>query len=147
MERSDHQEARRRRKQYSALQKSTAKLRDLGVDIEASLPEIQSEMAERKERHKKEGRTPVMAVDDSDCDITLKTPPNVKKIKSRQNSAATATPISGKFKSGGKNRELLTAAIAGAAASVTTPKAGNDEVSKKKSKLFSSAKKSAKKSS
>merc|ERR1719259_317026 len=89
MERSDHQEARRRRKQYSALQKSTAKLRDLGVDIEASLPEIQSEMAERKERHKKEGRTPVMAVDDSDCNITLKTPPNVKKIKSRQNSAAT----------------------------------------------------------
>ena len=30
-----------------------------------------------------------MAVDDSDLDITLKTPPNVRKIKSRSNSTAT----------------------------------------------------------
>ena len=30
-----------------------------------------------------------MQIDDSDLDITLKTPPNVRKIKSRSNSAAT----------------------------------------------------------
>ena len=35
------------------------------------------------------GKTPTMAVDDSDLDITLKTPPNVRKIKSRSNSTAT----------------------------------------------------------
>ena len=35
------------------------------------------------------GKTPTMQIDDSDLDITLKTPPNVRKIKSRSNSAAT----------------------------------------------------------
>ena len=35
------------------------------------------------------GKTPTMEVDDSDLDITLKTPPMVRKIKSRSNSAAT----------------------------------------------------------
>ena len=35
------------------------------------------------------GKTPTMAVDDSDLDITLKTPPMVRKVKSRPTSAAT----------------------------------------------------------
>merc|ERR1712029_882339 len=136
MVRDERQEMARRRKQYSSIQKSTARLREFGVDISAQLPDIEAEKEERKKRMIKEGRTPVMAVDDSDLDITLKTPPNVRKIKSRQNSAALsgATPISGKFKSGGKNRELLVAKTA-------TPTI--DEVVKKKSKLFS-AKKSKK---
>jgi len=136
MVRDERQEKARRRKQYSSIQKSTARLREFGVDISAQLPDIEAEKEERKKRMIKEGRTPVMAVDDSDLDITLKTPPNVRKIKSRQNSAALsgATPISGKFKSGGKNRELLVAKTA-------TPTI--DEVVKKKSKLFS-AKKSKK---
>ena len=30
-----------------------------------------------------------MQVDDSDLDITLKTPPNIRKVKSRSNSTAT----------------------------------------------------------
>ena len=46
-----------------------------------------------KDNLPKTGRTPTMEVDDSDGDITMKTPPKVRKIKSRSNSAA-ATPSS-----------------------------------------------------
>lgn len=138
MDRDERQEQARRRKQYSKLAKSTAKLRELGVDISAHLPDIEAEKEARRDRVKKEGRTPVMAVDDSDLDITLKTPPNVRKIKSRQNSAALsgATPISGKFKSGGggSKRELLASTL-----KTSTPTL-EQVVAKKKSKLFSAKK-------
>lgn len=135
MDRDERQEQARRRKQHSKLTKSTAKLRELGVDIIAHLPDIEAEKEARRQRVKKEGRTPVMAVDDSDLDITLKTPPNVRKVKSRQNSAAlSATPISGKFKSGGGSKgELLASTLKS-----STPTL--DQVAKKKSKLFSAKK-------
>lgn len=131
MDREPRQELKRRRKQFAKIQKSAAKLRALGVDIQAELADIESEKEERRERMKAEGRTPVMAIDDSDIDITLKTPPNVRKIKSRQNSAASAalTPFSGKLKqASSKKRELIEGP------NKATPSV--DQVSKKKSKLF-----------
>jgi len=142
MDRDPRQEQKRRRRQYGQVQKSAAKLRALGIDIQADLPDIESEIQERRDRIKAEGRTPVMAIDDSDLDITLKTPPNVRKIKSRQNSAALTgstagvTPFSGKLKSS-KKRELMEATAA-------TPPSTKEQVSKKKkqSKLFTPTKKS-----
>merc|ERR1719474_1872151 len=149
MERDPRQEQKRRRRQYGKVQKSAAKLRALGIDIEADLADIESEIQERRDRIKAEGRTPVMAIDDSDLDITLKTPPNVRKIKSRQNSAALSgsaalvTPFSGKLKQS-KKRELIegTATAAATAAEKTTPATKENTSKKKKSKLFTTPKKS-----
>jgi len=141
MDRDPRQELKRRRNQFGKIQKSAAKLRALGIDIQAELADIESEKVERRTRMKAEGRTPVMAIDDSDIDITLKTPPNVRKIKSRQNSAATVTPFSGKLKAGGgtKKREL----IEGSSKIATPSVQPADSMKKKiKSKLFTPSKKS-----
>merc|ERR1712226_1409401 len=89
-ERDERQEQKRRRKQLQGLKKTAAKLKSLGVECSVDFPSIEKEISERKARIKGTGgKTPTMAVDDSDLDITLKTPPNVRKIKSRNNSAAT----------------------------------------------------------
>jgi len=140
MDRDERQELKRRRKQFGKIHKSAAKLRALGIDIQAELADIESEKAERRNRMKAEGRTPVMAIDDSDIDITLKTPPNVRKIKSRQNSAATpsaVTPFSGKLKAS-KKREL----IEGPSKTTTPSVQPTDSKKKTKSKLFTPSKKS-----
>jgi len=89
-QRDERQEQKRRRKQLQGLKKTAAKLQSMGVEYSVDLPTIEKEILERKARLKATGgKTPTMQIDDSDLDITLKTPPNVRKIKSRNNSAAT----------------------------------------------------------
>merc|ERR1712080_188045 len=89
-QRDERQEEKRRRKQLQVLKKTAAKLQSMGVEYSVNLPTIEKEILERKARLKATGgKTPTMQIDDSDLDITLKTPPNVRKIKSRSNSAAT----------------------------------------------------------
>merc|ERR1711978_628488 len=95
----------RAKRQNKNLTKVQSKLQKFGIDL--VLPEIQM-MAEtpkadsdnKKLIKKKKSNTPVMELDSDDDEISLKTPPHVKKIKSRSNSAAntprgskTNTPI------------------------------------------------------
>ena len=103
--RSEKQTERRAKRQNKNLTKVQSKLQKFGIDL--VLPEIQM-MAEtpkadsdnKKLIKKKKSNTPVMELDSDDDEISLKTPPHVKKIKSRSNSAAntprgskTNTPI------------------------------------------------------
>merc|ERR1711978_155181 len=83
----------RAKRQNKNLTKVQSKLQKFGIDL--VLPEIQM-MAEtpkadsdnKKLIKKKKSNTPVMELDSDDDEISLKTPPHVKKIKSRSNSAA-----------------------------------------------------------
>ena len=89
MERTENQELKRRRVQFG----QSAKSRRQASWIWESTFKWTCRTSRGRKRNvasasKPEGRTPVMAIDDSDLDITLKTPPNVRKMKSRQNSAA-----------------------------------------------------------
>merc|ERR1719245_1153460 len=89
-DRDERQELKRRRKQLQGLKKKAATLKSLGIECSINFPSIEKEIAERKMRIKETGgKTPTMEVDDSDLDITLKTPPMVRKVKSRPTSAAT----------------------------------------------------------
>merc|ERR1712043_97480 len=66
------------------------------------------EIAERKTRIKETGgKTPTMEVDDSDLDITLKTPPMVRKVKSRPTSAATPQANSSKLSEVSISKKLM----------------------------------------
>ena len=92
--RTEEQETKRAKRQIGQLSKLKSKLSSFGIDL--NLPTVTT-----KSDKKSLPRTPVMEVDESDVDITLKTPPNVRKIKSRSNSAAatpkgskTSTPVS-----------------------------------------------------
>jgi len=88
--RDELQEQKRRRKQLQGLKKKAATLKSLGIECTLDFPTIEKEISDRKTRIKETGgKTPTMAVDDSDLDITLKTPPMVRKVKSRPTSAAT----------------------------------------------------------
>ncbi len=63
-------------------------------------------------------KSPLMEVDEEDLDITLKTPPNVRKVKSQSNSAANSrvtTPVTAKttgVKSSKKQKGLRELAMA-----------------------------------
>ena len=85
--REEEAENKRLRKQLKKLEGLKAKLESAGITSALSISRpIPST-----------GKTPVMAVDEDEVDITLKTPPHVKKIKSRSNSAvnsAMGTPTS-----------------------------------------------------
>lgn len=107
-ERDERQEQKRRRKQLQGLRKTAAKLKSLGVECSVDFPSIEKEILERKTRLKDTGgKTPTMAVDDSDLDITLKTPPNVRKIKSRSNSTATPRQASSKITEDSISKNLM----------------------------------------
>ena len=88
--REEEAENKRLRKQLKKLEGLKAKLE--GAGITTSAMNFSRPMPST-------GKTPVMEVDEDEVDITLKTPPHVKKIKSRSNSAASSamgTPISSK---------------------------------------------------
>ena len=97
--RTEEQDKRRVQGQMKKLNKLKAKLS--GYGIEASVmgvsrkrknsesKNVDDEITPKRKAGKKStATTPVMEVDDSDEDITLKTPPHIKKIKSRSNSVA-----------------------------------------------------------
>ncbi len=74
--RTEEQNNKRLKRQLARLESMKRRLQEAGIN---------AEMAEFASMSK----TPVMAVDDSDLDITLKTPPNVRKVKSAGNSLNT----------------------------------------------------------
>ena len=86
--REEEAENKRLRRQLKKLEAVKAKLESAGIttsslNLSRPIPST--------------GKTPVMEVDEDEVDITLKTPPHVKKIKSRSNSAASSamgTPTS-----------------------------------------------------
>lgn len=102
--RSDQEEAARRKNQLRGLRKKVDKLKELGINLQINLPVQGSssskpstpdvaevtKKAKKLRRHSEGavGKKPTMEVDDSDGDITLKTPPNVRKINRKSSSAA-----------------------------------------------------------
>eukprot|EP00094_Tigriopus_californicus_P002174 TCALIF_02097-PA protein Name:"Similar to nifk MKI67 FHA domain-interacting nucleolar phosphoprotein-like (Xenopus tropicalis)" AED:0.24 eAED:0.24 QI:0/-1/0/1/-1/1/1/0/369 len=86
--RTEEQNNRRLKKQLGKLDKVQKRLAELGVT---------SQMSFEKASKKLKGlsHTPIMAVDQEEHEVSMKTPPNVKKVRSRGNSAA-ATPNSGR---------------------------------------------------
>ena len=76
-----------------------------------------------------------MAVDDSDLDITLKTPPMVRKVKSRPTSAATPQANSSKVSEVSISKKLMKRKLAMKADAVKGDDATdpNDTPNKKKS--------------
>lgn len=90
--RTEKQNERRLKHQNQSISKIQSKLLEYGIDLAFSAEnELKTPTTENKTKKilKKKATTPVMEVDVSDEDICLKTPPHVKKIKSRSNSAAT----------------------------------------------------------
>lgn len=91
-DKSDEQNEKRLKKQAKKLTQIQSKLSQFGIQLD--LPEegnVKTPKSAQKSGKKSVATTPVMEIDDSDEDIKLKTPPHVKKVKSRPNSAA-ATP-------------------------------------------------------
>ena len=95
---SKSQDRRRLARQNLKLKEIQNKLGEYGIQMEipkVKKPEDSSKNSTPKTGSKKAlkslATTPVMEIDDDDLDIKLKTPPHVKKVKSRPNSAA-ATP-------------------------------------------------------
>ena len=82
--REEEEENKRLRKQLKKLEKLKSNFAEYGLTTEVKFGSLEKSLPPT-------GRTPVMEVDAEELDITMKTPPHVKKIKSRSNSAA-ATP-------------------------------------------------------
>merc|ERR1712088_920513 len=112
--RTDEQNEKRNKRQAKKLQEIQAKLEKYGVKL--ALPKgTDSEIkTPGRKAAKSAATTPIMEIDESDEDIKLKTPPHVRKIKSKPNSAAatpkggstTSTPINSK-KSMAKLEKML----------------------------------------
>lgn len=85
-DKTETQKTNRLRRNLRKLEKLQLTLAKMGIESTVDFNDV-------KDNLPKTGRTPTMEVDDSDGDITMKTPPKVRKIKSRSNSAA-ATPSS-----------------------------------------------------
>merc|ERR1719385_31129 len=82
MERDERQEQKRRRKQLQGLKKKAATLKSLGIECSVNFPAIEKEIADRKTRIKETGgKTPTMAVDDSDLDYPKDTADGPKSKK------------------------------------------------------------------
>lgn len=94
--RTEKQTERRLQRQTKNLTNVQAKLRELGINLvlpaasDVKTPTNSKVGKKNKAEMKKASNTPVMEVDESDLDISLKTPPAVKKIKSRSNSTANS---------------------------------------------------------
>lgn len=112
--RTDEQNEKRNKRQAKKLQEVQAKLEKYGVKL--AIPQVaDSEMKTPGRKPSKSAMTtPIMEIDESDDDIKLKTPPHVRKIKSKPNSVAgtpkggskTSTPINTK-KSMAKLEKML----------------------------------------
>lgn len=94
--RSEKQDEKRKKKQAASVMKLKTKLSDYGISLNVlsdggDSNKLSTPTPGKSAQKPPKNKTPVMEVDDSDEDISLKTPPHVKKIKSRPNSAA-ATP-------------------------------------------------------
>merc|ERR1712166_125294 len=88
--RTDEQNENRSKRQAAKLKQIQAKLEKYGVQL--AIPEGEKKVRTPKSKTTKSAlTTPIMEIDEDDEDIKLKTPPHVRKIKSRPNSAA-ATP-------------------------------------------------------
>ena len=94
---SEVQEKRGVYRRMASLRKLQAKLSDAGIELALpALPETEKtngKTTPKLKKAKSQPTTPIMEIDVSDEDIAMKTPPNVKKIRSRPNSAAV-TPKS-----------------------------------------------------
>jgi nucleolar protein 15 len=91
--RTDAQDARRVKRQMASLNKLKERLAEFGVDttVTSDVMTMKTPLASSSSsKGSTLKKTPVMEVDVSDDDISLKTPPHVKKIKSRSNSLANS---------------------------------------------------------
>jgi nucleolar protein 15 len=90
--RTDAQDARRVKRQMASLNNLKERLAEFGVDatVPSDVMTMKTPVANSSSKGTKLKKTPVMEVDVSDEDISLKTPPHVKKIKSRSNSLANS---------------------------------------------------------
>ncbi len=104
--RTEEQNNRRLKKQLRRLEGVKKKLEAAGVKSQVELGQMALPS----------GKTPVMEVDEDDDDIKMKTPPNVRKIKSRGNSAVNShanTPkLKGNKKATGLQQQLMAEQIA-----------------------------------
>lgn len=85
--RTDEQNEKRLKRQNKKLEALKQKMALYGVEMD-----FEGKLAQKtpsKSGMKSLATTPIMEIDDSDEDIKLKTPPHVKKVKSRPNSTAT----------------------------------------------------------
>merc|ERR1712012_687713 len=101
--RTDEQNESRGKRQAAKLIQIQAKLVKFGVQLAIPEGEKSKVKTPKSKATKSAVTTPIMEIDESDEDIKLKTPPHVRKIKSRPNSAAatpkgsrTNTPVSTK---------------------------------------------------
>ena len=92
-ERTLEQNNKRLKKQLKKLEKVKGKLMSVGLNVQMEFQGI-------REGLPASGKTPVMEVDEDDLDITMKTPPNIKKVMSRNNSALNSAIGSPASKSG-----------------------------------------------
>jgi len=92
--RTDEQNEKRSKRQAKKLQEIQAKLEKYGVKLAFPQGEDSEIKTPSRKVVKSAVTTPIMEIDESDEDIKLKTPPHVRKIKSKPNSAA-ATPKGG----------------------------------------------------
>ena len=99
--RTEKQDKNAQRRRMASLKKLKAKLSLGGVDLELPILESSaattpngtvSKVTPKMKKLKSRQTTPIMEIDE-DEEIALKTPPNVKKVRSRPNSAAV-TPKS-----------------------------------------------------
>ncbi len=81
--RTEEQNNRRLKRQLKRLEGLKKRLAEAGVESEVRLGKTIPT-----------GATPVMEVDEEDADIKMKTPPNVRKVKSRSNSAVNSAAAS-----------------------------------------------------
>lgn len=85
--RTEEQNNRRLKNQLGKLGQVQKRLAELGVTCQMNFEKASRQL-------KGLSQTPIMAVDQEEEEVSMKTPPNVKKVRSRGNSA-TATPNSG----------------------------------------------------
>ena len=100
--RTEKQDKNAQNRRLASLKKLSAKLSLVGVDLElptldtstpsATTPNGTPKVTPKMKKLKSRQTTPIMEIDEEE-EIALKTPPNVKKVRSRPNSAAV-TPKS-----------------------------------------------------
>jgi len=96
---TEKQNDKRNERQSRKLQKIQSKLEEFGVQLSVPKEEESMMKTPKAKVAKSAATTPIMEIDEDDEDIKLKTPPHVRKIKSRPNStvnSAAGTPRNSK---------------------------------------------------
>ncbi len=134
MLRTEEQNNRRLQKQLKGLQRLRSRLEEkVGVLAKIDFAGSMSLPT---------GKSPVMEVDEDDDEVRMKTPPNVRKVKSRSNSVANSAAAShSNTPKGGKRKPPASLQQQMMAEAVTKKLLGSSKKAKSRGKLLHSAEK------